>query len=94
MFQAWHADGPIYYQGVVNVEKGGVIIRYKLAELSRRGTRGAKKRVSHEEKNSRLLHGTRGFCREPALDEMSAKCRDSVAHSTLCRHSLCNSSKT
>jgi hypothetical protein len=24
---------PIYYQGVVSVEKGGVIIRYKLAEL-------------------------------------------------------------
>jgi len=24
---------PIYYQGVVSVEKGSVIIRYKLAEL-------------------------------------------------------------
>ena len=55
----------------------------------------AKKRVSHEEKNSRLLHGTRGFCREPALDEMSAKCRDSAAHcavipfATARKHEIC-----
>jgi len=59
----------------------------------------AKKRVSHEEKNSQLLHGTRGFCREPALDEMSAKCRDSAAHcaviafATARKHEICSRKK-
>ena len=33
MFQAGECTYPIYYQRVVNVDKGSVIIRYKLPEL-------------------------------------------------------------
>jgi len=66
--------GPIYYKGVITLEKGSVISRYKLPELKtkkflRRGTP-----LSHSQVSSMTRAGSRTLPSRSHISSMAGEC--------------------
>ena len=65
---------PIYYQGVVNVEKGGVIIRYKLAELIKTKFLGQEPPLLRSHVSSMTMVGSRILLSRSHVSSMTGGC--------------------
>jgi len=63
---------PIYYQGVVSLEKGSVVIRYKLPELIKKVWRGTPPSRSHV--SSMTMIGSRTLLSRSRVSSMTGGC--------------------
>ena len=88
MFQAWQADVLVRYttKGVVSVEKGGVIIRYKLTELIKKSfLGGAPLSCSHV--SSMTMSGSRTLLSRSHVSSMTMSgSRTLLSHSPCFKH--------